>query len=106
MSSKPSLSLLTSAMAVASQLLPSGRHVGAVLLLLLGGVRALSSPSSSSASPSKKNYNAVVKTAACDGLENGMDYVKLGSSELIVSKVCMGTMTFGYVFLARWCYAG
>jgi len=29
------------------------------------------------------------------GLENGMDYVKLGSSDLVVSKVCMGTMTFG-----------
>eukprot|EP01082_Thalassiosira_pseudonana_P002265 g2343.t1 g2343 contig11:1227099-1228553(+) len=29
------------------------------------------------------------------GLKNGMDYVKLGSSELVVSKVCMGTMTFG-----------
>lgn len=26
-----------------------------------------------------------------------MDYVKLGSSELVVSKVCMGTMTFGEV---------
>lgn len=31
------------------------------------------------------------------GLKNGMDYVKLGSSELVVSKVCMGTMTFGEV---------
>mmetsp|Transcript_5843 Transcript_5843/g.8578 ORF Transcript_5843/g.8578 Transcript_5843/m.8578 type:complete len:84 (+) Transcript_5843:150-401(+) len=29
------------------------------------------------------------------GLDNGMDYVKLGSSDLLVSKVCMGTMTFG-----------
>jgi aryl-alcohol dehydrogenase-like predicted oxidoreductase len=28
-------------------------------------------------------------------LKNGMDYVKLGSSDLEVSKVCMGTMTFG-----------
>ena len=28
-------------------------------------------------------------------LENGMDYCKLGSSDLEVSKVCMGTMTFG-----------
>lgn len=31
------------------------------------------------------------------GLKNGMDYAKLGSSDLIVSKVCMGTMTFGEV---------
>eukprot|EP00560_Eucampia_antarctica_P004866 CAMPEP_0197831846 /NCGR_PEP_ID=MMETSP1437-20131217/12360_1 /TAXON_ID=49252 ORGANISM="Eucampia antarctica, Strain CCMP1452" /NCGR_SAMPLE_ID=MMETSP1437 /ASSEMBLY_ACC=CAM_ASM_001096 /LENGTH=396 /DNA_ID=CAMNT_0043434939 /DNA_START=35 /DNA_END=1225 /DNA_ORIENTATION=+ len=29
------------------------------------------------------------------GLKNGMDYIKLGSSDLVVSKVCMGTMTFG-----------
>lgn len=29
------------------------------------------------------------------GLQNGMDYTKLGSSDLEVSKVCMGTMTFG-----------
>lgn len=29
------------------------------------------------------------------GLKNGMDYQKLGSSDLVVSKVCMGTMTFG-----------
>ncbi len=31
------------------------------------------------------------------GLKNGMDYVKLGSSDLEVSRVCMGTMTFGEV---------
>lgn len=31
------------------------------------------------------------------GLKNGMDYQKLGSSDLVVSKVCMGTMTFGQV---------
>lgn len=29
------------------------------------------------------------------GLKNGMDYVRVGDSELVVSKVCMGTMTFG-----------
>merc|ERR1719253_938461 len=28
-------------------------------------------------------------------LDNGMDYVRLGSSDLVVSKVCLGTMTFG-----------
>ena len=31
------------------------------------------------------------------GLKNGMDYVKIGTSDLLVSKVCMGTMTFGEV---------
>ena len=32
---------------------------------------------------------------AVPGLQTGMDYVRLGDSDLIVSKVCMGTMTFG-----------
>ncbi len=38
---------------------------------------------------------APVKNIAVPGLEKGMDYVKLGDSDLVVSKVCMGTMTFG-----------
>ena len=29
------------------------------------------------------------------GLTNGMDYVKLGDSDLVVSKVCMGTVSNG-----------
>mmetsp|Transcript_1389 Transcript_1389/g.3158 ORF Transcript_1389/g.3158 Transcript_1389/m.3158 type:complete len:425 (+) Transcript_1389:20-1294(+) len=36
-----------------------------------------------------------VGNQAVQGLKNGMDYVKMGSSDLVVSKVCMGTMTFG-----------
>ena len=39
--------------------------------------------------------NKVVKTLPCPGLKNGMDYVRLGDSDLVVSRVCMGTMTFG-----------
>mmetsp|Transcript_415 Transcript_415/g.899 ORF Transcript_415/g.899 Transcript_415/m.899 type:complete len:430 (-) Transcript_415:131-1420(-) len=36
------------------------------------------------------------KTVDCPGLKRGMDYVKLGGdSDLVVSKVCMGTMTYG-----------
>lgn len=35
------------------------------------------------------------KALAVPGLQNGMDYCKLGSSDLEVSKICMGTMTFG-----------
>lgn len=35
------------------------------------------------------------KNQAVPGLKNGMDYIKLGSSDLEVSRVCMGTMTFG-----------
>ncbi|KAG5185402.1 NADP-dependent oxidoreductase domain-containing protein [Tribonema minus] len=30
-----------------------------------------------------------------EGLTNGMKYVKLGSSDLVVSEVCLGTMTWG-----------
>ena len=42
-------------------------------------------------------FNKVVKTVDCSGLTKGMDYVKLGGSDcdLVVSKVCMGTMTYG-----------
>lgn len=35
------------------------------------------------------------KNEPVSGLKNGMDYCKLGDSELEVSRVCMGTMTFG-----------
>ena len=38
---------------------------------------------------------SITRNAAVPGLERGMDYVKLGTSDLEVSKVCMGTMTFG-----------
>ena len=38
---------------------------------------------------------SITKNVAVPGLENGMDFCKLGTSDLEVSKVCMGTMTFG-----------
>ena len=38
-----------------------------------------------------------VTNKSVPGLKNGMDYVTLGSSDLVVPKVCMGTMTFGEV---------
>jgi aryl-alcohol dehydrogenase-like predicted oxidoreductase len=41
-------------------------------------------------------YNKIVKNVDCPGLKRGMDFVKLGGdSDLVVSKVCMGTMTYG-----------
>ncbi len=41
-------------------------------------------------------YNKIVKNVDCPGLKRGMDYVRLGGdSDLVVSKVCMGTMTYG-----------
>jgi hypothetical protein len=48
-------------------------------------------------SSSMSQYDAIVKNVAVPGLQNGMDYVALGESDLVVSKVCMGTMNFGYV---------
>lgn len=38
---------------------------------------------------------SITKNTAVPSLQNGMDYCKLGTSNLEVSKVCMGTMTFG-----------
>ena len=37
----------------------------------------------------------IIKNVAVPGLTRGMDYTHLGTSDLLVSKVCMGTMTFG-----------
>ena len=37
----------------------------------------------------------IITNKGVTSLSGGMDYVKLGSSDLEVSKVCMGTMTFG-----------
>mmetsp|Transcript_10463 Transcript_10463/g.22793 ORF Transcript_10463/g.22793 Transcript_10463/m.22793 type:complete len:395 (-) Transcript_10463:114-1298(-) len=51
------------------------------VLTLASGVSSFSGP--------------INKNVAVPGLENGMDFCKLGSSDLEVSKVCMGTMTFG-----------
>ena len=53
---------------------------------------ALSSISSSAAASSSK-INVVPGNIPVPGLKNGMDYCKLGDSDLVVSKVCMGTMT-------------
>jgi len=58
----------------------------AVLLLVsLSASQALSGTAAS----------RTVGNAAVSGLKNGMDYVQLGDSELVVSKICMGTMTYG-----------
>ena len=50
---------------------------------------------SSTAAPTKNKLKQIVKTESVPGLKNGMDYVKLGDSDLVVSNICMGTMTFG-----------
>lgn len=56
------------------------------LALATGGARALSAVSTSG---SKRKQ--IVKTEDVPGLKNGMDYVKLGDSDLILSNICMGT---------------
>ena len=65
---------------------------GALLVLLFPyKVSAFSATAASTASKRKN----IVKTEDVPGLEKGMDYVKLGDSDLVVSNICMGTMTFG-----------
>lgn len=58
-------------------------------------VAAFSATVDTSTTKTDANMRAPVKNIKVPGLENGMDYVKLGDSDLVVSKVCMGTMTFG-----------
>lgn len=51
------------------------------ILSLVGGANAFS--------------GSITKNVVVPGLQNGMDFCKLGTSDLEVSKICMGTMTFG-----------
>jgi len=37
----------------------------------------------------------IISNKSVPSLQNGMDYTQIGSSSLIASKICMGTMTFG-----------
>ncbi|KAG7350058.1 aldo/keto reductase family protein [Nitzschia inconspicua] len=71
---------------------------------ILLAATALSSSSFSSKTSSSKagaattnnnNNKYSVGNVKVPMLRNGMDYVRLGDSDLIVSKVCMGTMTYG-----------
>ena len=61
--------------------------------LLVPGAKAFSATAPATAASSKRKQ--IVKTEDVPGLKNGMDYVKLGDSDLVVSNICMGTMTFG-----------
>lgn len=51
--------------------------------------------SSARALSTTMNQCKIVKNVKVPGLKNGMDYQQLGDSDLVVSKVCMGTMTIG-----------
>lgn len=67
--------------------------VVAVALSAAPQARAFSAPTATT-SPAVA-ASPIIKNVAVPGLKNGMDYVKLGDSDLEVSKVCCGTMTFG-----------
>jgi len=64
-------------------------------IALWATVLLTSSKFDSSYALSSSTSSVTTNNKAVPGLKNGMDYVKLGSSDLVVSKVCMGTMTFG-----------
>jgi aryl-alcohol dehydrogenase-like predicted oxidoreductase len=53
------------------------------------------SASATNTFPLKIDNPFVIGNVKAPKLKNGMDYVRLGDSDLIVSKVCMGTMTYG-----------
>jgi len=61
-------------------------------LLLLS---ALAAASASLSTVATKSAAKSIGNEKVPGLKSGMDYVRLGDSDLVVSKVCMGTMTYG-----------
>lgn len=61
-------------------------------------VRSLSSVAP--ATTSKNTATTIIKNVQVPGLKNGMDYVKLGHSDLVVSKVCS---KFYYLPLGIFC---
>jgi hypothetical protein len=61
--------------------------VGVAVMILLKTVVAVSALSTAATSSRKSIGNEQVP-----GLKNGMDYTQLGDSDLIVSRVCMGTV--------------
>jgi aryl-alcohol dehydrogenase-like predicted oxidoreductase len=90
--------------AAASRALPSSPTSSVfvfVFVVIVVGTMMLSSSSPSFAavvvvvSAAYSGSSPIVKNVAVPGLRRGMDYCKLGTSDLLVSKVCMGTMTYG-----------
>ena len=67
------------------------RRIATTTALTLAALKRVSALSTTATVPGIP----IVKNENVPGLKNGMDFVKLGSSDLVVSKVCMGTMTFG-----------
>jgi hypothetical protein len=69
----------------------SHRYTSALALLAIFAPTATRISALSTATPK------TITNKNVPGLKNGMDYMNLGSSDLEVSRVCMGTMTFGEV---------
>jgi len=67
------------------------------LLIWIGHKAVIQVTAFSSTSEKRSSVvaTAVIANNAVPNLKNGMDYVNLGTSDLLVSKVCMGTMMFG-----------
>jgi len=64
----------------------------AIAALCIGVIGASIVPSADAFSATASPSVGAVENRAVPSLSNGMDYVQLGSSDLTVSKVCMGTM--------------
>ena len=85
----------------ASRALPSSPMTSFVFVVVVVVVVGTMLSSSLSSSPfavvvvSAAYSGSIFKNVAVPGLRHGMDYCKLGTSDLLVSKVCMGTMTYG-----------
>jgi hypothetical protein len=55
----------------------------------VSAVRGLSTTASTTTTTTTKNAATMIKkNVAVPGLKNGMDYVQIGDSDLIASKVC------------------
>ena len=79
----------------ASRALPSPTSFVFVFVVVVIGMSSSPSSSPSAVAVSAAYSGSIIKNVAVPGLRGGMDYCKLGTSDLLVSKVCMGTMTYG-----------
>eukprot|EP00586_Coscinodiscus_wailesii_P009673 CAMPEP_0172509722 /NCGR_PEP_ID=MMETSP1066-20121228/222452_1 /TAXON_ID=671091 /ORGANISM="Coscinodiscus wailesii, Strain CCMP2513" /LENGTH=174 /DNA_ID=CAMNT_0013288339 /DNA_START=32 /DNA_END=553 /DNA_ORIENTATION=+ len=74
---------------------PAWLRTATVAAVLASSNKTLVSSLSTTTPPKQILASPIVSNKSVPGLQNGMDYTKVGSSDLLVSKVCMGTMTFG-----------
>jgi hypothetical protein len=62
--------------------------LGMLLLLLLQHHHGTDAMMMSMNTNNKNTYNTIVRNQKVPGLKHGMDYIQLGDSDLIVSKIC------------------